>query len=181
MYQHSLATALLLLTYLLESDELYSLSCTVEQDSPWGNHTLHESGELHYKSEKSNKPTKRTSVRINNICEFYLQKSFTIAVAVIHTWKQWSVANNFAMEHSVGASGDLLSKARAAWRTINREVTSEVAMSANLNWIFWIKNVFREEKTIFIQLLVNSNFYYSAITCIGNGYPFVYNKCVYYN
>ena len=52
-------------------------------------------------------------------------------------------------------------------------------MSANLNWIFWIKNVFQEEKTIFIQLLVNSNFYYSAITCIGNGYPFVYNKGVY--
>ena len=85
------------------------------------------------------------------------------------------------MEHRVGASGDLLSKARAAWRTINREVTSEVAMSANLNWIFWIKNVFQEEKTIFIQLLVNSNFYYSAITCIGNGYLSVYNKGVYYN
>ena len=54
------------------------------------------------------------------------------------------------MEHRVGASGDFLSKARAAWRTINREVTSEVAMSANLNWVFWIKNVFQEEKIIFI-------------------------------
>lgn len=150
MYQHSLSIALLLLTYLLESDELYSLSCTVEQGSPWGNHTLREPGELHYKSEKSNKPTKRTSVWIIKICEFYLQNSSTVAVAVIHTWKQWSVANNFAMEHRVGASGDLLSKARAAWRTINREVTSEVAMSANLNWVFWIKNVFQEEKIIFI-------------------------------
>lgn len=51
------------------------------------------------------------------------------------TWKHWSVANIFAMEHSVGASGDLASKARAAWRTINRDVTREVAMSASLNWM----------------------------------------------
>ena len=35
----------------------------------------------------------------------------------------------------MGASGDFASKARAASRTINRDVTREVAMSASLNWM----------------------------------------------
>ena len=67
------------------------------------------------------------------------------------------MANIFAMEHSVGASGDLASKARAAWRTINRDVTREVAMSASLNWMC-CKTLF-EMFTGFLYMCKGPDFY----------------------
>ena len=53
------------------------------------------------------------------------------------TSKHWSVADSLAMEHSVDASGDLESRAWAAWRTISRDVIRAVAISASLNWMCW--------------------------------------------
>lgn len=68
---------------------------------------------------------------------FLFQKAPNASFCTKQTSKHWSVADSLAMEHSVDASGDLESKAWAAWRTISLDVIRAVAISASLNWMCW--------------------------------------------
>ena len=55
----------------------------------------------------------------------------------IHTSKDLSVANSFAMAHNLTACESSASRAAAAFRTNALEATNVVAIWANSNWLCW--------------------------------------------
>ena len=56
------------------------------------------------------------------------------------TSKQLSVANSLAMEQSCTVSGCWLSRALAAFLTMDREATTCVAILASPNWLCWVSD-----------------------------------------
>ena len=68
---------------------------------------------------------------------------------ILRTLKQLSVAKSFAIAAKDGASGCCSWTATAALRTIKRDATKSVAISASLNWRYYKKQIVQHSLSTF--------------------------------